>query len=58
MILLLIVVPAVFGFVAGSPSGGVATSVLILARILAFSPKVSSLLYISAYLGYVIAPTH
>jgi hypothetical protein len=58
IILLLTVVPAVLGFVTGSPSGGVAISVSILAGMLAFSPKIAALLYMSAYLGYVIAPTH
>jgi integral membrane protein (TIGR00529 family) len=58
VILLLIAVPAVFGFITGSPSGGVAISVSILAAILTFSPKNVALLYMSAYLGYLIAPTH
>ena len=59
IILLLTVVPAVLGFVTGSPSGGIAISVSILTGILPFfSPKTAALIYISTYLGYVIAPTH
>jgi len=56
--LLLTLVPAVLGFVTGSPSGGVAISVSVLAGLLTFSPKTAALLYISAFLGYVIVPSH
>jgi len=58
IILLLTVVPAVLGFITGSPSGGVAINVSILAGMLTFSPKTAATLYISAYLGYVIVPSH
>jgi integral membrane protein (TIGR00529 family) len=58
VILLLTIVPAFLGFMTGSPSGGVAISVPILAGILAFSPATAALLYMSAYLGYLVVPTH
>jgi len=59
IIYLLTIIPAVLGFLTGSPSGGVTISVSILTGILSsFSPKTASLLYMSTYLGYVIAPTH
>jgi len=58
VILLLTVIPALLGFMTGSPSGGVAISVPILAGILTFSPSTAALLYMSAYLGYMIVPTH
>ena len=58
IILLLTVIPAVLGFLTGSPTGGISISVPILSEILSFSPKTAALLYISVYLGYVIAPTH
>jgi integral membrane protein (TIGR00529 family) len=62
VILLLSVVPGVFGLLTGSPAGGVAVGVSILSGIgmfpLPFAPKVAALVYISAYLGYTIAPTH
>jgi integral membrane protein (TIGR00529 family) len=58
IIVLLTLVPAVLGFVTGSPSGGVAISVPILAGLLVFSPKTAALLFMSAYLGYVIVPSH
>jgi hypothetical protein len=58
VILLLTVAPAVLGFLSGSPGGGVAIGVSILAGILVFTPKVAALIYISSYLGYTIAPTH
>jgi hypothetical protein len=57
-ILLLTLVPAVLGFLMGSPSGGVAISVSVMAGLVTFSAATSSLLYMSAYLGYTVAPTH
>jgi integral membrane protein (TIGR00529 family) len=57
-LILLTVIPAVLGFLTGSPSGAITISVSILADVLTFSSKNAALLYISAYLGYVIAPTH
>lgn len=58
ILILLTVIPAVLGFLTGSPSGAIAIGVSILAGVLTFSSKTAGLLYISAYLGYVIAPTH
>jgi len=58
IILLLTLIPALLGFLTGSPSGGVAISVSILAGMLTFSPKTAALLYMSAYLGYLIVPSH
>ena len=58
VIILLTLVPAVLGFVTGSPQGGVAIGVSILAGLLTFSPKTAALLFMSAYLGYVIVPSH
>jgi hypothetical protein len=55
---LLAVVPTVLGFLTGSPSGAVAISISMLGGILTFSPKTAVLIYMGAYLGYVIAPTH
>jgi len=58
IILLLTVVPAVLGFLTGSPLGGVTISVPILTGILTFSPKTAALIYMGAYLGYLMTPTH
>jgi len=60
IILFLTVAPAVLGLLTGSPQGGVAVSVSILSGMLSlpFSVRVAALVYISAYLGYTIAPTH
>jgi integral membrane protein (TIGR00529 family) len=58
ILLLLTVIPAFIGAITGSPSGGIAISVSILTGIVSFTPKSVSLLYISSYLGYVVAPTH
>jgi len=57
-IILLSVVPAALGFLMGSPSAAVALSVPILAETVVFIPETAGLLFISAYLGYMIAPTH
>lgn len=57
-IALLVSVPAVLGFVLSSPSAAIALSVPILAETVTFIPKTASLLYISALLGYLLAPTH
>lgn len=56
--ILLILIPAVLGFLTGSPLGGATIGVSILAGALTFSPKVAALIYISAYLGYTVSPTH
>jgi len=58
IIVLLTAIPAILGFVTGSPSGGVAISVSILSGLLVFSPKTAALLFMGAYLGYVIVPSH
>jgi integral membrane protein (TIGR00529 family) len=58
ILLLLTVIPAFLGAITGSPSGGIAIGVSILTGIVSFTPKSASLLYISSYLGYVVAPTH
>jgi integral membrane protein (TIGR00529 family) len=57
-IVILSVVPAAIGFLLGSPTGAMALSVPILAETVTFIPKNVSLIYISAYLGYLGAPTH
>jgi integral membrane protein (TIGR00529 family) len=58
IILLLAIAPAILGLLTGSPLGGVSISVSILSGVLTFTPKIVALIYISAYLGYTIAPTH
>jgi len=55
---LLIFLPLILAFLMGSPSGGIILSVSILSGILYFTAKSASLLYMSAYLGYLGAPTH
>jgi integral membrane protein (TIGR00529 family) len=57
-IVILSVVPAALGFLLGSPTGAMALSASILAETVTFIPKNVSLIYISAYLGYLGAPTH
>jgi len=57
-ILLLIAIPAILGVLTGSPVSGVAISIPILCGTSLVAPSVAALIYISAYLGYTIAPTH
>jgi hypothetical protein len=55
---LLSTLPTVLAFLLGSPSGGVAISISMLAGTLNFAPKTAGLLYMATYLGYLGAPTH
>jgi integral membrane protein (TIGR00529 family) len=56
--ILLAVTPAVLGAVTASALGGVSISMPLLAGVFPLSPQTASLIYMSAYLGYVISPTH
>jgi integral membrane protein (TIGR00529 family) len=56
--LLLATLPAALAFFVGSPSGGIAISVPIIGGIMQFTATSASLLFISAYLGYLGSPTH
>lgn len=58
ILVLLIVIPAFLSAITGSPSGGIAISVSILAGTVNFDVASAALLYIASYLGYVVAPTH
>ncbi len=55
---LLILLPLILAFLVGSPSGGISISYPILSEVVDFTAKSASLLYMSAYLGYLGAPTH
>ncbi len=57
-VVLLSTLPTVMAFLVGSPSGGIAISVSMLAGTLSFAPKTAGLLYMTTYLGYLGAPTH
>lgn len=57
-VVLLLTLPTALAFLVGSPSGGIAISVSMLAETLSFTPKTAGLLYMAAYLGYLGAPTH
>ncbi len=56
--LLLATLPATSAFLVGSPAGGIAISVPIIGGIMQFTATNASLLFISAYLGYLGSPTH
>jgi integral membrane protein (TIGR00529 family) len=55
---LLTIIPGALGFLTGSPLAGISISVSIMEGVIQFLPSVASLIYMSAYLGYIIAPTH
>ncbi|UCH32052.1 MAG: DUF401 family protein [Candidatus Bathyarchaeota archaeon] len=57
-VLLLLALPSILAFLVGSSSGAIAISAPILTGILHFTSSNASLLYSSAYLGYLGAPTH
>jgi integral membrane protein (TIGR00529 family) len=56
--ILLIILPAILGLLTGSPVSGVAISFPILCGAPPIAANIAALVYISAYLGYTIAPTH
>lgn len=58
VVALLTIIPSALGFLTGSPLAGVSISVSIMEGVIQFLPNVASLIYMSAYLGYIIAPTH
>jgi len=55
---LLVFIPAALGALTASALGGVTIGFPILSSLFTISPKMASLIYMSAYLGYVISPTH
>ncbi|MEM3577927.1 MAG: DUF401 family protein [Candidatus Bathyarchaeia archaeon] len=56
--ILLATLPAVLGVLTGSPVSGIAISIPILCGASSIAANTAALIYISAYLGYTIAPTH
>ncbi|MGQ9507635.1 MAG: DUF401 family protein [Candidatus Bathycorpusculaceae bacterium] len=58
IVTLLTIIPSVLGFLTGSPLAGISISVSIMEGTIPFLPNAASLIYMSAYLGYIIAPTH
>ncbi|MEM2816165.1 MAG: DUF401 family protein, partial [Candidatus Bathyarchaeia archaeon] len=55
---LIAAIPTIFSFFTGSPSGGVVIGTSVLGGIFNFMPRDVMLIYVGAYLGYLIAPTH
>jgi hypothetical protein len=60
IVLFTVICSAALGFLTGSPQAGVAVSVSILSALspLPLTAKVTGLVFMSAYLGYIVAPTH
>lgn len=57
-IILFATFPAVLGVLTGSPVSGIAISIPILCGASPVAANTAALIYMSAYLGYTIAPTH
>lgn len=55
---LLVAIPAILGVLTASALGGISISMPILGGIVALSPRMASLIFMSAYMGYVVTPTH
>ncbi|MDI6691612.1 MAG: DUF401 family protein [Candidatus Bathyarchaeota archaeon] len=58
IVALLTIIPSILGFLTGSPLAGISISISIMEGVIKFLPNIASLIYMSAYLGYIIAPTH
>ncbi len=57
-LLLIITVPAVLGVLTASALGGISISIPLLREVVPLSTETASMIFMSAYLGYVISPTH
>ncbi|MET1160477.1 MAG: DUF401 family protein [Thermoprotei archaeon] len=57
-IALLVIIPLFFSLIAGLVSSSIALSISILGNLVEFNPVHASLLYISAFLGYLGSPLH
>jgi len=50
--------PIIFSLVSGVPTGGIALSIPIIQQITVITPALASLIYISAFIGYLGSPLH
>lgn len=55
---IIVVVPTVLGFLTGSPLTSISINASILPSNIVSLPQTAALVYMGAYLGYVITPTH
>jgi len=56
--LIAILLPIVFSIVSGVPTSGIALSIPIIQHLTIVSPSLASLIYISAFIGYLGSPLH
>ncbi len=56
--LIAILLAIVFSLVSGVATGGIALSIPIIQRLTSISPSLASLIYISAFIGYLGSPLH
>jgi len=57
-VLMTLIMPAVLSLVAGLVANGVVLSLSLLSSFVEFNAKTSSLIYLSAFLGYLASPLH
>jgi len=57
-VLMIMLIPAVLSIAAGLVASGVALALSILNGLVEFSAKTASLVYLSAFLGYLVSPLH
>jgi len=57
-VLMVLTIPAVLSLVAGLVVNGVVLSISLLNGLVEFNAKTSSLIYLSAFLGYLASPLH
>ncbi len=57
-LVLVVLIPAMFSFVTGVNTTSIALSVPIIARIIDLTPPIASLLFVSAYISYIVSPLH
>mgnify|MGYP000100087333 CR=1 FL=1 len=56
--LIAILLPMVFSIISGLPTSGIAISVPIIQNLTMISPSLASLIYVSAFIGYLGSPLH
>jgi len=56
--LIAILLPMVFSIISGVPTSGIALSIPIIQHLTTISPSLTSLIYISAFIGYLGSPLH
>lgn len=56
--LIAVLLPIMFSIISGVASGGIALSIPIIQSLTSISPSLASLIYVSAFIGYLGSPLH